>query len=262
MTYISPSTVFWLFVAGLAVVTNIHTILILPAIFAGSSGGRLRPVAIVLGMIISFTIIGMASSTLGVGISSFLALRWVSIFVIIGMGAVLFNNDINQVYLNTSNYIVNFWRKHAFHENAKLLIAREGFLGGLLLGMSIGVIWLPPVGMILGGLLGYTAQSQNLLYNAVLFLIYSLGFSTSVLVIAYLGKSAIGRVRWFDNRRLFFKKLSGLILILVGLMVLFGIYEYLIKLLLPFFPPSLDDYLLSHCSYYLSPHCRFGWLNF
>lgn len=243
--------------------TKISTILVLPAIFAGFSGGRFRPIAIVLGWIIGFTVIAIVSST-HVGISSFLAfLHWVSIFFIVGMGAVLFDDDINQVYLNTSNYIMNFWRKHVFIENTKLIIFRDEFLGGLLLGMSISVIWIPPVGGILGGALAYTAINQNILYSAILFFIYSLGFSTLVLIIAYLGKSALGRARWFDKRRLFLKKLSGLILILVGLMVLFGIYEYLVRLLNPFFPvPSLDDYLLSHCSYYLSPYCRFGWLNF
>lgn len=244
MTF-SPPSVFWVFIAGLAVVTKIHTILLLPAIFAGSSGGRLRPVAILLGMTIGFTIIVMVSSTFSVAFSSFLTfLRWISIIFIVGMGAVLYDNGINQTYLNTSNYIVNFWRKHIL-ENTKLIIAIEGFLGGTLLGMSIGVIWNPPVSPILGRMLGYINISQNLLYGAILLFIYSLGFSIPLLIIAYLGKSALGRTISIDKRRLFLKKLSGLILILVGLMVLFGIYEYLIRLLIPYVPvPYLDDYLL------------------
>jgi hypothetical protein len=57
-----------------------------------------------------------------------------------------------------------------------------------------------------------------------------------MLIIAYSGKSISGRVSWFVKRGALFKKLSGLVLILVGLMMLFGIDKYLKKILLPYFP--------------------------
>ncbi len=55
-----------------------------------------------------------------------------------------------------------------------------------------------------------------------------------MLIIAYSGKSISGQVKWFSKRSHFFKKLSGLVLILVGLMMLFSIDKYLKTLFLPY----------------------------
>lgn len=57
-----------------------------------------------------------------------------------------------------------------------------------------------------------------------------------ILPIAYSGKSISGRVAWFVKRGHFFKRLSGMILILVGLMMLFEIDKYLKTISLPYFP--------------------------
>ena len=65
---------------------------------------------------------------------------------------------------------------------------------------------------------------------------YSLGVSLPMLTIAYSGKSISSRLTWFVKRGHFFKRLSGMILILVGLMMLFEIDKYLKKILLPYFP--------------------------
>jgi cytochrome c-type biogenesis protein len=114
----------------------------------------------------------------------------------------------------------------------------EGLLGGLFLGMSLGILWIPCVGPILGSVFSVVAESSagsgNISYGMILLLAYSLGVSIPMLVIAYSGKSVSGRVKWFSKRSHFFKKLSGLILILVGLMMLFGIDKYLKIMFLPY----------------------------
>jgi cytochrome c biogenesis protein CcdA len=154
-------------------------------------------------------------------------LRWFSIFVIIGMGAVLFDDDINEVYVKFSSAILNYFREHVtFIGKITSKANPEGLLGGLFLGMSLGILWIPCVGPILG--------SGNISYGMILLLAYSLGVSIPMLVIAYSGKSVSGRVKWFSKRSHFFKKLSGLILILVGLMMLFGIDKYLKIMFLPY----------------------------
>jgi cytochrome c-type biogenesis protein len=157
------------------------------------------------------------------------------------MGAVLLDDDINQAYVKISSSIVNFARERvSFPGNMESTASREGLLGGLFLGMSLGILWIPCVGPILGAVFAYVAESTatagNLLHGAVLLIVYSLGVSVPMLTIAYSGKSISGRVTWFVKRGHFFKKLSGLILILVGLMMLFEIDKYLKKILLPYLP--------------------------
>ncbi len=234
----APS-VLLVFIAGMATVATPCVLPILPAMLSGSVGSRLRPVAIVTGMAITFTLMGLL--VFAIASFSFFTeyLRWFSVFFIIGMGAVLFDDDINNEYVRISSSIVNFGRERVsflgkFSERAP----REGLLGGLFLGMSLGVVWIPCVGPILTSVFAFVAESTagsgSLLHGAVLLLAYSLGVGIPMLFIAYSGKSISGRVRWFSKNTHFLKKLSGLVLILVGLMMLFGIDKYLKALLLPY----------------------------
>lgn len=242
----APS-VFMVFIAGLATVITPCVLPILPAVLSGSVGSRLRPLAIVTGMSITFTLMGILISAVASFTFFTEYLRWFSIAFIIGMGAVLFDDDINQIYVKISSSIVNFiHQKVSFPGKLSSKTPKEGVLGGLFLGMSLGVLWIPCVGPILGAVFAYVAGSAasagdatsvgGLLHGTVLLLIYSSGVSIPMLIIAYSGKGISGRMRWFVKRGHFFKKLSGLILILVGLMMLFGIDKYIQAWLLPYFP--------------------------
>ncbi|MDO9097375.1 MAG: cytochrome c biogenesis CcdA family protein, partial [Candidatus Methanoperedens sp.] len=209
--------VFWVFIAGMATVITPCILPILPAVLSGSVGSRLRPVAIVTGMSITFTLMGLLISTVVSAAFFTEYLRQFSILFIIGMGAVLFDDDINQQYVKISSSIVNFGRKHvSFLGNMESTAQGEGLLGGLFLGMSLGVLWIPCVGPILGAVFAYVAESSassgNLLHGAFLLIVYSLGVSLPMLTIAYSGKSISGRVAWFVKRGHFFKRLSGMIL--------------------------------------------------
>jgi cytochrome c-type biogenesis protein len=244
---LAPSVVL-VFIAGMATMLTPCVLPILPAVLSGSAGSRLRPVAIVAGMSMTFTMMCILISA--VAAFSFFAdyLRWFSIFFIIGMGAVLFDDDVNQAYVKLLSSVVNMGRQHlSFLGNMDSMAPREGLLGGFFLGMSLGILWIPCVGPILGAVFAFVAESSastgNLLQGTFLLLVYSLGVGIPMLIIAYSGKSVSGRVRWFAIRGPFFKKLSGLILIIVGLMMLFGIDKYLKALLLPYAPNIEGDIL-------------------
>lgn len=236
----TPPSVFWVFIAGMATMITPCVLPILPAVLSGSVGSKWRPVAIVTGMSITFTLMGLLVSA--VASFSFFAdyLRWISIFFIIGMGAVLFDDDINMEYVKISSFAVNSARQRlSFLGN--IAAPEEGLTGGLFLGMSLGVLWIPCVGPILGSVFAYVAQSSagDQLYGAFLLIVYSLGVSIPMLLIAYSGKHVSGHIKWFVKRGHALKKLSGLILILVGLMMLFGIDNKIKTLLLPYFPAIL-----------------------
>ena len=237
----APSAIL-VFIAGMATVITPCVLPVLPAVLSGSVGSRLRPVAIVTGMSFTFTLMGVLISAVASFTFFTEYLRWFSILFIMGMGAILFDEDINQIYTNITSSIMNFGRQHvSFLGSLESKAPKEGLLGGLILGMSLGILWIPCVGPILGSVFAFVAESSastgDLLHGTILLLVYSLGVSIPMLIIAYSGKSISGRVSWFVKRGAFFKKLSGFVLIMVGLMMLFGIDKLIQARLLPYFPP-------------------------
>ncbi len=233
-------SVLWVFIAGLATVITPCVLPILPAVLSGSVGSRLRPVAIVTGMSITFTLMGILINA--VASFGYFAeyMRWFSIFFIIAMGAILFDDDVNQAYVNISSSAVNSVKERvSFIGKLASKAPSGGLLGGLFLGMSLGILWIPCVGPILGAVFAFVQVSSggaDLLYATLLLVVYSIGVGIPMLIIAYSGKSISGNVKWFVQRGHFFKRLSGLILMIVGLMMLFGIDRIIQAKLLPYFP--------------------------
>ena len=236
----SPSIVL-AFVAGLFTVITPCILPILPAMLAGSSGGRLRPVAIVAGMSLTFTLMGIAVSAVGAVFAPFeSALRWFSLLFIIGMGAVLYDDDINLEFVKITSKISQLIGNNVGNLVPERIRStgsgEEGLFGAFTLGMSLGVLWIPCVGPILGSILALVGFGGNVAQGAMLLLTYSIGVSIPMLLIAYFGKSVSGRVQWFARNGHRLKKMSGAALILVGLAMLFGIDKWLQSILLPYFP--------------------------
>lgn len=63
--------------------------------------------------------------------------------------------------------------------------------------------------------------------------------ASSMLSIAYYGKKFTNRFQWFSRNGELLKKLPGWVLILVGIMLLFGIDKLIIKWLFPYFPTTV-----------------------
>ncbi len=236
----SAPSIILIFAAGLVTILKPCCLPLVPVVMSGSAGGRLRPVAIVSGMTLSFTIMGTLVSGFGAAFGGFAdTLRSLSIIFIIGMGAVLFDDDINMEFVKLSGSITQSFRQRVrFLNNDSSNPKREGLLGAFFLGMSLGIVWIPCVGPILGAVLAYVASVGNVPYGAGMLFVYSIGMSLPMLSIAYYGKKVTNRYKWFMRNGPLLKKLSGLVLILVGLMLLFNIDKLIIRLLSPYFPTT------------------------
>ncbi len=236
----SAPSIILIFAAGLVTILKPCCLPLVPVVMSGSAGGRLRPVAIVSGMTLSFTIMGTLVSGFGAAFGGFAdTLRSLSIIFIIGMGAVLFDEDINMEFVKLSGSITQSFRQRVrFLNNDSSNPSREGLLGAFFLGMSLGIVWIPCVGPILGAVLAYVASVGNVTYGAGMLFVYSIGMSLPMLSIAYYGKKVTNRYKWFIRNGALLKKLSGLVLILAGLMLLFNIDKLIIRLLSPYFPTT------------------------
>ncbi|MCX9013367.1 MAG: cytochrome c biogenesis CcdA family protein [Candidatus Methanoperedens sp.] len=237
----APSLVL-VFLAGIVTILKPCCLPLVPIIFSGSGGHKYRPLAIVSGLTVSFTTMGVLVSAFGATFGAFAdSLRSIAILFIIGMGAVLFDEDINMEFIKFSGAITQGIRQHfgSMSGYSKLNMPQGGLLGGFFLGMSLGVLWIPCVGPILGAVLAYVASVGNVPYGAWMLFVYSVGMSLPMLSIAYYGKKATGRYQWFVRHGPVLKRLSGLVLIVIGVMLLFNIDKLIIQVLSPYFPTTV-----------------------
>ncbi|MBP9827880.1 cytochrome c biogenesis protein CcdA [Patescibacteria group bacterium] len=105
-----------------------------------------------------------------------------------------------------------------------------------LLGATLGVVWAPCAGPVLGSILALATVSGNIALSATLMIIYALGAATPMLALAYGGKTLATRVRGFAKYAPTAQRLFGLVLIISSLFILFNLWKRLEILLTPFAP--------------------------
>jgi cytochrome c-type biogenesis protein len=115
--------------------------------------------------------------------------------------------------------------KPAFMQQDKRMHLQDkpiGYLGSVLVGMAFAAGWTPCIGPILGGILGLASASDTVGRGMGLLGAYSLGLAVPFLIAAW----AIDRfLVWFQNFRKFLPwvmRVSGVLLIIVGLLLISG----------------------------------------
>jgi len=199
---ISPLAAFG---AGILSVLSPCILPLLPAVLATSAGkGRLRPLAIVIGVSISFTIMGVVTSAFGAAFQTYIEQLKVlaEIFILLMGFAILF--DIS---------LFNAFSKFPLLSGMN----GQGPVSGLLLGLSLGVLWIPCVGPILASILTMVALEGNAVNGAFTLSIYSLGFAMPMLLLAYSAQFSSSKIRFISKWDAVLKKGAGIVLILVGL---------------------------------------------
>lgn len=102
-----------------------------------------------------------------------------------------------------------------------------GFLGSALVGLTFGAGWTPCIGPILGSVLGLAATQGDVSRGVMLLSFYSLGLAVPFLLAALALDRFFG---WFQRFRKYIgwvEKVSGVLLILVGLLMVTGTFSRL-----------------------------------
>jgi cytochrome c-type biogenesis protein len=108
-----------------------------------------------------------------------------------------------------------------------------GVMGSLLVGIAFALGWTPCIGPILAGILTYAATQENVRYGMLLLGSYSLGLGIPFII---TGLSINSFFLWFDQikRHLnLLEKISGIFLILIGVLMLTNNFQQLINLFIP-----------------------------
>jgi cytochrome c biogenesis protein CcdA/thiol-disulfide isomerase/thioredoxin len=205
------------YVSGLLTVLAPCVLPLLPIIIGSSIAGssRFKPLRITLSLafsIILFTLL-LKVSTAFIGIDP-IVWKYISGDIVIFFGLItLFPNIWNTISL----------RLKLSGNSDKLLekaSEKQGWIGDIAIGAALGPVFAscsPTYGLILA-----TVLPVNF-YEGLLYLtIYSLGLATVLLAISFLGRKLINKLKFAANPNGWFKKVLGIIFILVGLAVITG----------------------------------------
>jgi cytochrome c-type biogenesis protein len=204
---VGVSSIALTFGAGLASVASPCVLPVLPIILAGTAEDhRWRPALIVAGIAMSFVLMGVLTSLLGSVVGPVLpALEKVFGAMVIAFGLLLLAD-------------VNLFKKFTWVN--RIQAAGSGRWSGLLLGLSLGLVWIPCVGPMLSGVLALVASNGSMPTGVALLLVYSLGFAVPMLAVGYGSQALRQRVRMVSAHPVAVRWVSGLILIAFGGVIL------------------------------------------
>lgn len=114
-----------------------------------------------------------------------------------------------------------------------------GYLGSVFVGVAFGAGWTPCIGPILGGILGLAAASETLGRGIALLGAYSAGLAVPFLLAAW---AVDGFLEWFQKFRRYLPwvmKVSGALLVIVGVLLVTGQFTRLAGALRALTPEGL-----------------------
>jgi cytochrome c biogenesis protein CcdA/thiol-disulfide isomerase/thioredoxin len=181
---------------------------VLPALLsAGGVGGRRRPLGIVLGLSITFTvtIVGLANVVDGVGLGSD-PLRDLAIAVLLAFGVVLLAPGLSARLEAPLSRLARFGPRDT----------GDGFWSGLLVGGALGFVYTPCASPILAAVISVSAASGR---TVVLAIAYAGGSALVLLALTLGGRTLFERVRR-SGRGPMLQRALGVVMILTAVAII------------------------------------------
>ena len=217
--------------AGILTIAAPCTLPMLPILLGASIGrtSQLRPAMIALGFVVSFSAVALL---LGALTRAFdfdpNVLREAASILLLGLGLLM----LWPASFEWLSIRLNGWLDLG---NAGA-VQREGALGGLVLGTTLGLVWTPCAGPVLGSILTLVATSRNLAWAGTLLVAYAIGAAIPMLAIAYGGQAATTRVRSLARLSPRLQQAFGVIVIAFALAAYFQYDTLIVAWLTGFYP--------------------------
>ena len=191
--------------AGFASIASPCVLPVIPIIVTGTQEDhKYRPLLIVAGLSFSFMTMGAITSIFGGAVAGAMpVLEKVAGVVVIIFGVLMLLD-------------INLFKKLSLFNRVKT--PSNGRWSGLILGCTLGLVWIPCVGPMLSGVLAMVASEGKLSSGLILLAFYSLGFAIPMLLAGYASQSVRQKIRMANGHPLAIRLISG------GLLIGFGIY--------------------------------------
>ncbi|MDR0447106.1 MAG: cytochrome c biogenesis protein CcdA [Treponema sp.] len=176
-------------------------------------------VSFVFGFTTVFVILSIIMS------AAFLLMGGMAAFIRVAAGAVVIILGLNVLF----NFIsfLNFERRLKITGKSSNSTFFGGLPGAFLAGAAFGAGWTPCIGPILAGVLFLAGQSGKAGIAALYLGVYSLGLGLPFLLTAAFLDRFLSGDKWFRSRLPLIQKISGILLILMGLLILTGRFSAL-----------------------------------
>lgn len=200
------------FLGGLITILSPCILPILPVVLSGSiTGGKRRPMGVVTGFILSFTFFTLFLSAIvrATGLSAD-ALRLVAVVVISFFGISLLIPSLQIAIEKLFSRLSQVAPKQNTH---------NGFISGILVGLSLGLIWTPCVGPILASIITLAATSNVGFSAVVITLAYAIGTAIPLLAITVGGRNLLNRHPWLLANTARIQKGFGVLMLLTALAI-------------------------------------------
>jgi cytochrome c-type biogenesis protein len=204
---ITFATIFMTIFAGVASIASPCVLPVVPIIVTGTKEDhKHRPLLIVLGLSMSFIAMGAITSIFGGAVSGFMpAIEKGAAIIVIAFGLFMLLG-------------INIFKKFTFFY--KFQFQSKGRWSGLILGLTLGIVWIPCVGPMLSGVLALVATQGKLASGLILLAFYSLGFSIPMLLAGYASQSVRQKIRMVNSHPMAVRIVSGFLLIGFGIYIL------------------------------------------
>ena len=177
--------------AGVVTIAAPCTLPMLPILLGASVGqtGKLRPAMIAAGFVMSFSATALALTAI-TRIFDFdpNSLRTTATVLLLGFGLLMIWPRPFEFLSVRLNGLIG-------SGPAGSAASRQGNLGGFVLGTTLGLVWTPCAGPVLGSILTVIATSTDTAWASVLLVVYAMGAAIPMLAIAYGGQAVTTRVR-------------------------------------------------------------------
>jgi len=231
------------YLAGLLTLINPCVLPVLPVVLASALHRHpLAPLALAAGMGVSFVALGMAISVVGptIGLDPDEVSRGAAL-VMVAFGLMLLVPAFGHVFEQATAGMAA--RADARIDGA---VAGGGLVGQAVAGALLGAVWSPCIGPTLGGAIALAAAGTGLGQAAAIMTAFSLGVATLILTLAWGARSAIRqRQAMLRNLAARSRPVMGVVFVLVGAAIWFGLHHVAEAWLIGVLPPWLLDLSVS-----------------
>jgi cytochrome c biogenesis protein CcdA len=173
--------------AGVVTVAAPCTLPMLPILLGASVGqtSKARPAMIAAGFVMSFSLVALALGAI-TRVFDFdpNTLRTAASILLVGFGLLM-------IWPAPFEWLSSWTGGFASGGVA----SSQGVIGGFVLGTTLGLVWTPCAGPVLGSILTVVATSRDTAWASLLLVVYAVGAALPMLLIAHGGQAITSRVR-------------------------------------------------------------------